>query len=283
MLILPVQNSTILLKSLGGAATLVVVKTFVLSRVQWRDEPCSGLVEISDTTVVFTGAFFVMGLMLGGTLTDYKESERIPGEAAGHLEAIQDWLLLALRAPRTPSAPRGAEPLDGAALLRSLHEVAGTIRDWLGSKGKDSKAIFPALRRLNEGAYRLAELGADKEAVKGIQENTNALRRQLTRAYYISRTHFLVPASVLLRGMLVPVLLFLLITRFKTPAAAVLVSGSLAFTFFYLYQLILGLDDPFDRQSEHGGITTQPLDRFIERLDAQLPRSGQAAVRSDGA
>ncbi|MFM1770509.1 MAG: hypothetical protein RJA22_3038 [Verrucomicrobiota bacterium] len=264
------RNSTILLKSIGGATAIVVTKAFVLSHYKWRNEPCSGLVEISDTTVVFTGAFFVMGLMLGGTLTDYKESERIPGETAGHLEAIQDWTLLAIRAPRSSSAPRAAEPINGTALLRNLREVAGTILHWLGSKEKDSKAIFPALRRLNESAYQLAELGADKEAVKGIQENTNALRRQLTRAYSISRTHFLVPASVLLRGMLLPVILFLLITKFKTPAAAVFVSGSLAFTFFYLYQLIIGLDDPFDRQSEHGGITTQPLDRFVERLDSHL-------------
>jgi hypothetical protein len=264
------QNRTILIKSVAGSAAIVTAKFMVLSELHWRGEPFSGLVEISDTTVVFTGAFFVMGLMLGGTLTDYKESERIPGETASHLEAIQDWTLLATRAPRATSAPRAAEPIDGPALLRNLREVAGIILHWLGTKEKDSKALFPALRRLNESAYQLAELGADKESIKGIQENTNALRRQLTRAYSISRTHFLVPASVLLRGMLLPVVLFLLITRFKSPTAAVLVTSSLAFTFFYLYQLIIGLDDPFDRHSEHGGITTQPIDRFVERLDLHL-------------
>jgi hypothetical protein len=75
--------------------------------------------------------------------------------------------------------------------------------------------------------------------------------------------------------MLLPVILFLLITRFKSPTAAIFVTSSLAFTFFYLYQLIIGLDDPFDREAEHGGITTQPIDRFVERLDLHLQDTAQ--------
>ena len=49
----------------------------------------SELIEVSDVTVLFTGAFFVIGIILAGTMADYKESEKLPGEAATILEMNQ--------------------------------------------------------------------------------------------------------------------------------------------------------------------------------------------------
>ncbi|MBP7240020.1 MAG: hypothetical protein KBA14_07325, partial [Saprospiraceae bacterium] len=49
-----------------------------------------GLVHLSEIGVVITGGIFLIGFMLAGTLADYKESEKIPAEMAGTLEAIED-------------------------------------------------------------------------------------------------------------------------------------------------------------------------------------------------
>jgi hypothetical protein len=36
----------------------------------------SELIELSDITIVFTGAFFVFGLLLAATMSDFKELKK---------------------------------------------------------------------------------------------------------------------------------------------------------------------------------------------------------------
>jgi hypothetical protein len=53
----------------------------------------------------------------------------------------------------------------------------------------------------------------DKEAIKeGIEKNTNAIRKQLTRAYSISKNNFIKPAYTLLKSILVILFLLLIST-----------------------------------------------------------------------
>ncbi|MET0760051.1 MAG: hypothetical protein ABWZ56_06500 [Flavobacterium sp.] len=221
-------------------------------------------IEFSDVNVVFTGAFFVMGLLLAGTMSDFKESEKIPGEIACNLESIQDWMLMVLRV--SPVSPTGAV-LDRKLLKSELIFVTENIIDWLKSKNKDSQTVFPLLRRLNEIVYYFAENSCDKEAIKGIHENTNALRKQLTRTYTIARTNFIRSAYVLQKSILIIIIPLVLVCHFKTDTASVVVSGVLSFVFLYLYFLIKALDDPFDFDGTDTEIDLMPLDRFKNRVE----------------
>lgn len=71
-----------------------------------------GLLEFnSDLNVLFTALVFIMGFILAGTITDFKEAERIPGELACQLEIMEDWFVeasvmaaLADAAPARPAA-----------------------------------------------------------------------------------------------------------------------------------------------------------------------------------
>ena len=222
------------------------------------------LVELSDAGIVFTGAFFVMGLMLAATMSDFKESEKIPGEVACNLEAVKDGMLLALK---TYKPAEGKPHLDKNYFQITLREVSETIVSWFSSSDKDSKAIFPALRRLNEIAYHIATAGAEKEAVKGIQDNVNQMRKQITRAYTISRTNFIAPAYVLLKSILFTVITLLFICKFKTIFASYLVTGFVSFIFIYLFILIKGLDNPFEIGKDETEVDLLPLDRFKSRIN----------------
>jgi hypothetical protein len=266
----------IVLKTLPLAFALVLIKWLALSQVTWNDQPLSQLVEISDLSVVFTGAFFVMALMLTGTMSDFKESEKIPGEVASNLEAIQDWCIMAFRAPRTGNAELSKEALDRVHVHRTLSEVTAGLIIWFRSPQKDSFVVFPLLRRINGLAYYFAERGVDKEAVKGIMENTNTMRKQVSRAYAISKTSFLASAYVLLRAILFFVLLLLAITKFKSTSAELLATLCLSFIFIYLYHLIVGLDDPFEDKAGGTDVELRPLERYKARLGHDLMTHGEA-------
>lgn len=263
-------NRSIIVKSIIAAVAVLSIKNFIFKSLSIYGQDFHDLIELSDITIIFTGAFFVFGLLLAATMSDFKESERIPGEVASNLEAIKDWIYLAFKAPRNGTTELCKEPLNSVFLRKEMLGITEGIISWIYSSQKDSTVIFPLIRRANEIAYYFAERGVDKEAVKGIQENTNAMRKQLTRAYSISRNNFIQPAYTLLKSILFIVMSLLLITKFKSPAADYLVTSAITFLFCYLYLLIRGLDDPFDVQDGETNVDLKPIDRFQQRLESDF-------------
>jgi len=265
-----IVNRTIIVKSFIAAMSILIIKNFVFKNLNFYGQDFHDLIEISDITIIFTGAFFVFGLLLAATMTDFKESEKIPGEVASNLEAIKDWIYLAIRSPRIGTTDLCKEELNRHFLRQEMLVITDGIIAWIYSSEKDSNVIFPLIRKSNEIAYYFAERGVDKEAIKGIQENTNAMRKQLTRAYSISRNNFITPAYTLLQSILFIVMSLLLITKFKSPSADYLVTSAITFLFCYLYLLISGLDDPFDIFNGDTNVDLKPIDRFKQRLMADF-------------
>ncbi len=265
-----ILDRSIIIKSLFAGLVMIALKNFVFKHINIFGQDFHDLIEISDITIIFSGAFFVFGLLLAATMSDFKESERIPGEVAANLEAIKDWIYLAFKAPRTGTTDLCKEELDSSFLRTELLAITDGIIGWIDSSEKDSNIIFPLIRKSNEIAYYFAERGVDKEAIKGIQENTNAMRKQLTRAYSISRNNFIQPAYTLLQSILFIIMTLLLITKFKTVAADYFVTSSITFLFCYLYLLIVGLDDPFDRSTGEIDVDLKPIDRFKQRLQSDF-------------
>ena len=177
---------------------------------------------------------------------------------------------MAFRAPRTGSSDLCKEDLNRSDLRRELIFITDGIISWIYSVEKDSNVIFPLIRKSNEIAYYYAERGVDREAIKGIQENTNAMRKQLTRAYSISRNNFIKPAYTLLKSILFIVISLLIITKFKTPAADYFVTSAITFLFCYLYLLIAGLDGPFDITNGDTDVDLKPNYRFKQRLQSDF-------------
>ncbi len=263
-------KNLMLTKAIIAAIVVLIIKNFIFKNLSIYGHEIHDLIELSDITIVFTGAFFVFGLLLAATMSDFKESEKIPGEIASNLEAIKDWIYLAFKAPRTGNSDLCKEDLDKTYLRNELIKITEGIISWIYSKEKDSNVIFPLIRNSNEIAYYFAERGVDKEAIKGIQENTNAMRKQLTRAYSISRNKFIKPAYTLLKSIFIIVTSLLLVTKFKSPTADYLVTGIITFLFGYLYLLIVGLDDPFDVTNGKTDVDLKPIDRLKQRLQSDF-------------
>ncbi len=265
-----ITNWPIIFKAILVAILVLLIKNFVFKNLSVYGQDFHDLIELSDITIVFTGAFFVFGLLLAATMADFKESEKIPGEIASNLEAIKDWIYLAYKAPRIGTSDLCKETLNSEFLRTQMISITEGIIAWIYSKRKDSNIIFPLIRTSNEIAYYFAERGVDKEAIKGIQENTNAMRKQLTRAYSISRNKFIKPAYILLKSILFIVTTLLLVTKFKSTAADYFVTGVITFLFCYLYLLIIGLDDPFDVTNGKTDVDLKPIDRFNQRLQSDF-------------
>src|SRR5688572_5505780 len=103
-----------------------------------------GLIEYnSDLNVLFTALVFIMGFILAGTIVDFKEAERLPGEIACQLEIMEDWFVeAAVMAERTPGYPAHAPTR--RELLETVRASTQDVLAWMASSSKRSEDVFPA-------------------------------------------------------------------------------------------------------------------------------------------
>ncbi len=204
--------------------------------------------EFSEIGVIFTGGFFVMGLMLSGTLSDLKESEKIPGELATSLEILKENIIDDTQSNRI-------EKLD---FLSAQVEYALA---WLKDKDKHSKEIFAIIDNIHR---ELKPVNGDLD--RRFYENLTNLRRIINRTYIISRTTFAQPAYVLQRSIVGIISILLLLCEFKTFWGAIVVTSSLSFIFYYLLYLVKELDDPFLSLKDRTYVDSKAIENVIVRI-----------------
>src|SRR5207244_5365687 len=118
-----------------------------------------GVLEFSDIALVLTGGVFLIGFMLSGTLTDYKEAEKIPAELACTLETIEEAFMQAAV----------GKPLDLGASRKTLLEAGEAVWSWLHRKVQQDE-VYTALARLGERILDLERAGAGPHATRGMRQ-----------------------------------------------------------------------------------------------------------------
>ncbi len=222
-----------------------------------------GVIEFSDVGLVLTGGVFLIGFMLAGTMADYKESEKLPGELAGNLEAIEDLLdQVAVAKPQ----------LSALTMKGAVHKTTETIRDWLMRKATYLQ-MCTELTNLATVVQRLEREGLAYQASYGLGE-LKKLRNTCTRIQVISRTGFLPAGYALLETLAALVLALLMLAKFKTFLAEVILVPFVTLIFVYMIRLIRDIDDPFE-YSEDGKKTSAevdlfPFEDFRDRLRVRL-------------
>lgn len=198
----------------------------------------SGVMDFSALAPVLTGGVFLIGLMLSGTLQDYKESEKIPAELATSLETIEEsigWVCA--------NRPQVNE--------RQMREVVSEVTDeliaWLYRK-RSHEQIYIVLEKLNLLLKEFDKLGANLPSVRMTTEIHN-LRRTVTRIGVISRTGFLASGYALLDLLVVSVLTLLVVASYKAEFGTLgkyIIIGFVSLIYSYLWRLVADVDDPFE-------------------------------------
>jgi hypothetical protein len=222
-----------------------------------------GLIEFSEVGLVLTGGVFLIGFMLAGTMADYKESEKIPGELACTLETLEETLVQASIAKPT---------LDTRALKADLYEISTSIWEWLFKKLAQER-LFLKLTTFSERVHELERVGAGGYASRMLSELHN-LRKTVTRIAVISRTGFLSTGYALLETLTVVIVGLLMIARFKNPIAEIILVAFVTLIYTYMLRLIRDVDDPFEYEASGAKGAAEvdlfPLSEYLERAKKRL-------------
>jgi hypothetical protein len=188
----------------------------------------------SLTGTLFGAVTFVLALVLGGTLSDYRICENAPTSIVNAVETIQDCNQL---------VAASYQDYDSAPLQHGLVKLSQCIYDWL-KNGKDIAVVYTALNDLNRLFVPLEQKGG-----MGIANNAQAelskIRLLVSQIQVNRDTEFLGPAYVMLFVFLSLTTVALLLIGTDNFSENITISSFLFAALIYLLALIRDLDNPF--------------------------------------
>lgn len=223
-----------------------------------------GLLEFSEISPFLTAVSLIIAFMLAGVMTDFKESEKIPGEIATSLETIGDTVELAISLNKES---------DVSDFRSEFHHLVSTVDDWF-IENVCVDECYTALNDFTEILTRMHAAAGVSYSVRILGELHN-LRRLITRADVIEHTSFIPVGYALLDLMVGSTMLLLLVANYKTVAAEYFLVTLLPLIYIYLERLIRDLDQPFRYRSSKSisgsaEVNPYPLHDYRKRLEYGL-------------
>jgi hypothetical protein len=208
---------------------------------------------------IVAGGVFVMGLVVAGTLSDYKDAERAPTDLAAGLYAI-------LRECESMNAIWRAPSLH--ALRQRLISVVVTLRaDINAGNTRDCQA---AIEDLSQTFLELENTDVPANYIVRLRQEQAGLRKALLRVYHIQREEFLPSAYAMIVSLIVVILGVVMFTDLGGFAESMVTLGFLSFFFLYLLRLLNVIDKPFKvgRERTDDDVSLFLLNEFVVRARA---------------
>lgn len=219
--------------------------------------------EVMELNALFTslvaGTIFLIGFLLSGVLSDYKESEKIPSEIAASLRALRDDSL-------TIDKGKNSEAAMQFILFQKI--FVKTLMDWFYKKER-TKTILQRISSMNNYIIEMEKEGVQAGYLVKLKNEQSNIRKQLMRIDTIRDTNFVGSAYAILEAMGFLTIIGLIIIKIEPFYASLFLTLLITFLFTYMFMLIKDLDNPFDyAESGEGGteISLKPLHDFEEEI-----------------
>ncbi len=220
----------LILQSLAITAVLLVVRLMI-------DYFNLDILSVTTLITAFVGgAMFTIAIILTGTLTDYKESERIPGEMATSVSALYADSDL-IRVPNTAIA---------GELKKHVRELLSTINTSFKNNVWNSNEIKKGIRSINENIYHLADNNVAPQFLVKLRTELTNIERMSNRVQVIKNTSFIPAAYAIAELAAAGVILILFFVKLDLFYEGLVLFTVLSSLLISLLLLIKDMDDPFE-------------------------------------
>jgi hypothetical protein len=253
-----------------GATTLIIVAALVGIRAVLLALGVDGMTSTPLSTGIITGAIFVMGLVVAGTLADLRDADRAPLDIAAGLHAL-------LREGESMNAAWGKP--DISLLRRRLIAVVTSLR--VDIDAGNSRTAQAAVEDLSETFLELEDTDVPANYIVRQRSEQAGLRKALLRIYHLQREEFLPSAYALIVGVVTFILILLMFTDFGGTAESLVAVGFLSFFFLALLRLLNVISTPYKVGVERtdDDVSLFLLHEFV--VHAQASEQGETLVVED--
>ena len=242
--------------------------------------------EIISINPLFSGIIaanvFLMGFLLSGVLSDFKESERLPGELAASIENLAQEV-------RGIKMARDEAAIEPCIVL--LLQLSQDILSWFHKKHRTAEL----LEHLNDLTPHFAAMEKWTQAtlVARLKQEQGNLRRTLIRIHTIRETSFISSGYLLADFVTILLSIGLILAKIEPFYESLFFVSVISFLMIFLLMLIRDLDNPFGYYDRYSGedVSLKPLEDAVGRLgkiasvEASTPNQGgtrSAAAEAGG-
>jgi hypothetical protein len=243
------------------AAGLVVVR-----EILW-ELGVEGMTPTAVSSGIIAGGIFVVGLLVAGTLADYRDAERAPTDIAAGLYSILREAESMHAVWRTP---------DLTELRTRLIAVVTTLRADIDAG--DSRTCQAAVEDLSQSFEVLDESDVPANYIVRLRAEQAGLRKALLRVYHIQREVFLPSAFAMIVTFVSFIMVLLLLTNFDGQIESLVAVGFISFFFFALLLLLDTIATPFKVGTERtdDDVSLFLLHEFV--VQTQASEAGETVV-----
>jgi hypothetical protein len=246
------KNIWIFVKAIILVALIIVVKYFahVLGY------------EFLTINNLFSGIIaanvFLMGFLLSGVLSDYKESEKIPGEIASSINNIYSELIYLHDDKKIPESKE---------CMKYCQELTMSILDWFYRKEKTTNLISKT-RYLNS-LFAKIEDNTQANYIVRLKNEMSNLSRTIIRVDTIRDTNFISSGYQIAISVTVLMCFGLIFSEIDPFYESLFFVGVITFLMVFLILLIHDLDNPFAYNKKYSAenVSLYPVKRVLNELE----------------
>ena len=191
------------------------------------------------TSAFFGGVFFILGIIMAGVVTDFKESEKIPGELAVLLKAVRnDTRILPDSSAQVGSLKKHIDSL--------ARELLTAINTNLRANRWKKSDIDRIVNQINDDIGILWAQNAPPSILSKLRDSLTNIDRLSHRIDYIEETSFMPAAYKVLEIAVAAVLMIFVFSKNEWGLGGLLLFGAIGFVLVSLILLIKDIDNPFE-------------------------------------
>ncbi len=209
-------------------------------------------------TSLIAATTFLLGFLITGVISDYKESEKIPGDMAAGLEALYDEIYIL-------DKNKGNEATKRFIIFHN--DFLKSIVDWFYRKEK-TRSILAKLHKMDDYFAEIENI-IQPNFLTRMKNEQASIRRMVVRVDNIRDLSFVQSAYAIVEALAFFVIFGLLILTVEPFYEALFFTLLVSFLMVYMIFLIKDLDNPFDYSGHGDGgteVSIKPICDLIERL-----------------
>lgn len=265
----------ILVQTLFLVGCLVAAKICMRRYIPWKGE-----IELGEIGLVYTGLFYLLGVVFGGVNNDLKEAEKMPMDVVCSLDQLEDTFIIC-----------GTKVADKVNLMDAqmlILRFARTWRDML-AKVDDGRVTYGDVLNALADIVDLARTWDKQGATACVNITTvvDKIRRIVGRGTVVQRTDVLPSARALLHFFIIMSSILLFIASYKTELACGIVMACVITVTIFMARMINAMDDPFQTKppawkrwmfGHMAAVQTFPLVEYILRMERRMEKEYAVAT-----
>lgn len=196
--------------------------------------------EVMELNALFTslvaGTIFLIGFLISGVLSDYKECEKLPSELSATLKSLLDDTYTIYKSKNSDTALQ---------FIEFQKSFLNSLMDWFYKKER-TNSILNKISLMNDFFVELDKEGVMANYIIKMKTEQSSIRKMVLRIDTTRDTEFVSSAYAIVQVMGLLIAFGMLIIEIGTFYSSLFFTLLVTFLISYMFLLIKDLDNPFD-------------------------------------